>query len=704
MVIHPVNAQLSPKYVDNELIIWLQPGVNADEFSSDFSQDVRPKRVLSKRLNIWLFEFSNGNTQRSARMNNLRLSDNVKYVQNNHIVTQRAITPDDEHYGQQWAPAKIQLPDVWDEYTTGGTSADGDDIVIAVIDGGFDLAHEDLNFRKNTNETPNNGIDDDNNGYIDDFDGWNAYNSTGNIPNNDHGTHVTGIAGAIGNNDTGISGVNWNVNILPVAGSSGTEAIVVEAYSYILEIRALYNETNGQSGAFVVVTNSSFGVDQGDPDDFPIWCSMYDELGSEGILNCAATANANWNIDQVGDVPTACSSEFLIAVTNTNSNDNKATNAGYGVTHIDLGAPGTNIYSTLPGNNYDNLSGTSMATPHVAGVIALMYASMCQNMIQEYKSDPENFALLVRQHLFEGADNISSLNGLVAHGRLNALGAIEYTLGTSASISGPTIVCSSTNSTFTLNNRPTGTTVNWTKSSNLEYVSGQNTDYYTVRANATASGPGWVHASLNSACSGLTYSVWVGSDLPNPVTIDIRGEYGEFVEHTGNMWELCPNSNYYLRATPSDINVAWDWSLPESWELLSAEDSPEILIQTGDYIMWEEEAHVDVFNYNCGTWIYSAAYILTDESPSCGELMQLMLYPNPASNNVEVELISSNKKNPINKCAVSIIDNIGTIYYSSKETSTKFTLPVNNLRNGKYLVVVSDGKTRHSKTLIVNHN
>lgn len=271
----------------------------------------------------------------------------------------------------------------------------------------------------------------------------------------------------------------------------------------------------------------------------------------------------------------------------------------------------------------------------------------------------------------------------------------------SFSISGPSLVCSSTNSTFTLNNRPTGTTVNWTKSSNLEYVSGQNTDYYTVRANATASGPGWVHASLNSACSGLTYSVWVGSDLPNPVTIDIRGEYGEFVEHTGNMWELCPNSNYYLRATPSDINVAWDWSLPESWELLSYEDSPEILIQTGEHIMWEEEAHLDVFNYNCDTWIYSAAYILTDESPSCGELMQLLLYPNPAKNSITLKIneneLAKDKKTNFN---VSIVDNSGRIRINKITTENLFNIDISSLPIGEYTVVISNGNTKNSQRFI----
>ena len=219
--------------------------------------------------------------------------------------------------------------------------------------------------------------------------------------------------------------MNWNVKILPVCTSYTDEAIVVEAYSYVLEMRARYNETNGQRGAFIVATNSSFGINRGNPNNYPIWCSMYDALGSVGILNCAATVNENWDIDQIGDVPTSCSSNFLISVTNTTSADVKYTDAGYGVNTIDIGAPGEGIYSTLPNNTYGNDAGTSMATPQVAGVIALMYASMSQDMIQAYKKDPANIALSVKQHLLDGADRIPSLNGLVASGRLNAYAAVE---------------------------------------------------------------------------------------------------------------------------------------------------------------------------------------------------------------------------------------------------------------------------------------
>ena len=111
---------------------------------------------------------------------------------------------------------------------------------------------------------------------------------------------MAGIAADIGNIGIGISGVSWDVSVMPIAGSFDHEATVVEAYPYVLDLRALHNETNGQEGAFIAVTNSSFGVDRGDPDNFPLWFALYDELGSEGILNCAATVNQNWNIDHFG--------------------------------------------------------------------------------------------------------------------------------------------------------------------------------------------------------------------------------------------------------------------------------------------------------------------------------------------------------------------------------------------------------------------
>ncbi len=172
----------------------------------------------------------------------------------------------------------------------------------------------------------------------------------------------------------GVTGVNWNVKVLPVVGSATVESIVVAGYAYLHEMRSLYNETNGAKGAFIVSNNCSFGVNQGMPEDFPIWGAMYDSLGMQGVLSAGATANANWNVDEVGDIPTAFTSEFLITVTNTDKNDVKSSSAGYGATTIDLGAPGTQVYSTKMSNDYGYKTGTSMSAPHVTGAIAYMFS------------------------------------------------------------------------------------------------------------------------------------------------------------------------------------------------------------------------------------------------------------------------------------------------------------------------------------------
>ncbi len=426
----PQESQEPAAYVKNEFIIWLEKDVDASTFAANANVGIVPKRQLSKRLNIWLFEITDSKEPRLEKMHRLTKNADVRVIQNNHTnIMLREAIPDDPYYNLQWAPAVMNLPQAWEEFTTGGVTATGDTIVVAVIDGGADWTHEDLNCWINTHEIPYNGIDDDDNGYIDDYRGWNAYNHNGNVSSNQHGTHVSGIIGAVGDNGKGVCGVNWNVRVMPICGSSGNESIVVEAYSYALEMRARYNETNGEEGAFIVATNSSFGVDYGNPDDYPIWCSMYDEMGYVGILSCGAGPNMNVNVDVVGDVPSTCPGDYLIGITNTNSSDEKFGSAGYGINNIDIGAPGTSIYSTTPNNNYGNLTGTSMATPQVSGTIALMYAALPEEMMQACKSDPANFSLTIRQHLFNGADHLPSLDGLVASGRrLNAYGAIESAL------------------------------------------------------------------------------------------------------------------------------------------------------------------------------------------------------------------------------------------------------------------------------------
>lgn len=433
------NAKDNSAYFSGELIIQLFDDSRPELLSNDFQTlKLRSKRLLSKRLNIWLYEYdilaakSTGDETLLASVSN---HSEVAIAQFNHKVSLRSTFPDDTDFGVQWGlhniaqsggivHADIDAAEAWD-IVTGDTTVSGDEIVIAVIDNGFQLDHPDLNFWKNTLEIPNNGIDDDNNGYIDDYDGWNAYQSNGAISIRNHGTHVSGICAARGNNGIGVSGVNWNVKVMPITGQSSSEATVVEAYGYVFEMRSRYNETGGAEGAFVVSTNSSFGIDFADPNNFPIWCSMYDAMGSIGIISVAATANRNIDIDAVGDMPTACGSDFLLSVTNTTNSDTKYI-AAYGATTIDLGAPGTAIYSTLPTNSYGYLTGTSMATPLVAGAVALMYSGACSSFMNKYKNDPVTYALLVRQAILDGTDPISALNGItVTGGRLNIFNSLN---------------------------------------------------------------------------------------------------------------------------------------------------------------------------------------------------------------------------------------------------------------------------------------
>ena len=336
-------------------------------------------------------------------------------------------TPNDRDFANQWSlaaqsnNADINIGSVWQK------STGSQDYVVAVVDEGVDVVHSDLkeNIWVNRGEIPGNGIDDDNNGYIDDVNGWNAYDSNGDLIPSRHGTHVAGIVGARGNNNRDVAGVNWNVKIMGVGASSSTTSVVLEGYGYVLAQKTRWLQSGGTQGANVVVTNSSFGVDRArcESGDYRLWNDVYNAMGEVGILSAAATINDQVNIDQMGDVPTGCTSPYLITVTNTTVDNEKYQYAGYGAVGIDLGAPGTDILSLLPGDRTGTLTGTSMATPHVAGAVALLYAAV-DGLGAAAKNDPAGTALKIKQALLEGSEKLPSLRGVtVSGGKLNLEGA-----------------------------------------------------------------------------------------------------------------------------------------------------------------------------------------------------------------------------------------------------------------------------------------
>ncbi len=432
-----VTAQMA--HVPGEILVQFKPGINPEHVLNQYrtlrgtDTDIALGEFLSPPMNIYLVKFNGLMVSEDALLKTLRSDRNISIAQFNHYVYERSNVPNDPGFGQQWhhintgqsggtADADIDTDLAW-EITTGGTTALGDTIVVCVIEGG-NLNHPDLaaNAWRNYGEIPGNGIDDDANGYVDDYLGWNvgAQNDQGILAGG-HGTQVMGMIGAKGDNNLAVVGANWDVKIMSVGGENiFNEASVVSAYSYPLVMRKLYDGSNGGSGAFVVATNASWGIDNGNVNDVPIWAAYYDTLGKYGILSCGATANNNVNIDVVGDIPTAAPSDYMISVTATNRNDVRTFSA-YGATTVDFGAPGENVFTTSGSSGSSATSGTSFASPLTAGVIALLYSAPCESFAQFVRDNPQGAADYVRFALFEGVDVVDNLVGqTVTGGRINA--------------------------------------------------------------------------------------------------------------------------------------------------------------------------------------------------------------------------------------------------------------------------------------------
>jgi len=290
------------------------------------------------------------------------------------------------------------------------TTTGNRDIRVAIIDTGVDYTHPDLkdNIWANPGESgegrETNGLDDDGNGFVDDHRGWNFAGVSTNDPmdDNEHGTHVAGTIAGNGNDGVGIAGVNWVGSIVPVkfltGGGSGSLADAVKAIQYVNIIGAHMSNNSWGGGGF---TQSMFDAIK--------------EGSDKGNLFIAAAGNDSQNADTIPHFPAGYQLPNVIAVAATTNLDTLASFSTYGKRTVHIAAPGHKIYSSIPGGKYDSFSGTSMATPHVAGAAALLWGT-----------DTSMDAATVKDRLLRSRDYVGSLSRKVAtSGRLNVYNAIN---------------------------------------------------------------------------------------------------------------------------------------------------------------------------------------------------------------------------------------------------------------------------------------
>ncbi len=337
-------------------------------------------------------------------------SQHVLFAEPNFIVRARAV-PNDPSFNNQWGlhntgqtggkvDADIDGPEAWDIET--GASRQ---IVIASIDTGVDLTHPDIvdNLWVNTDEIANNGIDDDSNGFIDDINGWN-FVADNNNPDDDngHGSHTAGTIAATGNNGQGVTGVMWRAKIMALkflnSSGSGSTADAIAAIDYATDNGALISNNSWGGGSFSQALLDAIRRNN-----------------AAGRLFVAAAGNSGANNDSTPHFPSSYEVENIIAVAAIDQNDQLASFSNFGATSVDLGAPGVGILSLWKDGQFNTISGTSMATPHVAGVAGLIWANR-----------PSLTHHQVKQRILATVRPISSLSGkTLSGGAVNAFQALR---------------------------------------------------------------------------------------------------------------------------------------------------------------------------------------------------------------------------------------------------------------------------------------
>ena len=369
LAVAPIAAPLESLVIDiseyhpGRVLVGWQPEADAQRAGHGFGEIVEHSRPLSGSL--WELDLHQGASV-DAALAILRASPWVAYAEPDYTV-RIAATPNDPQFSSLWglhntgqtggtADADIDAPEAWD-LTTGASST-----IVAVIDTGVDYHHPDLagNMWVNAGEIPGDQVDNDANGFVDDVHGYDFINEDANpLDDNGHGTHVAGTIGATGDNGAGVTGINWNVQIMALkflgANGSGSTSDAIRALNYAVQMGAQ-------------ISNNSYG----DSQFSQAFRDALEDARQANHIFVAAAGNNGGNNDASPFYPAAYDATNLISVAATDHQDRLASFSNYGLTTVDLAAPGVNILSTTPNNTYAQNSGTSMAAPHVAGVAGLV--------------------------------------------------------------------------------------------------------------------------------------------------------------------------------------------------------------------------------------------------------------------------------------------------------------------------------------------
>jgi serine protease len=400
---------------------------------------------------------------------------------------QLARTPNDPSYGSLYGMTKIGAPAAWD-VSTGSAN-----MVVAVIDTGVNYTHPDLaaNMWRNPREIAGNGLDDDGNGYRDDIFGWDFANNDSNpMDDNGHGTHVAGTIGAVGNNSVGVVGVNWNVKIMALkflsASGSGNLSNAVLALNYAVANGAKVSNNSYGGGGFFAAMDTAVA-----------------NARAAGHIFVAAAGNENNNNDVNPSYPAGYNYNNVISVAATDSADRRASFSNYGATSVDIAAPGVSILSTWLGTGYNTISGTSMASPHVAGAAALVWSA-----------NPSLSYSQVIDRLYSSADVITGLNGLVAGSRRLNVGRAIGTPTPPTDTTPPTVAALTFNGTTSI----TSATITFSEAINASTFTAADVRFTAPNGSLIAitgvSGSGTTYTvSFASQTAPGTYTMVVGPSI-----------------------------------------------------------------------------------------------------------------------------------------------------------------------------------------------